>query len=109
MSKQLVFNYKGVDYTLEYTRKSVAAMEKQGFVANDITTKPMSILPELFAGAFIAHHRFVKREIIDEIFDKMTNKTELIGKLSEMYNEPIMTLINEPDEAEGNVSWTASW
>ena len=109
MSKQLMFNHKGVDYTLEYTRKSVAAMEKQGFVANDITTRPMSVLPELFAGAFIAHHRFVKREIIDEIFDKMTNKTELIGKLSEMYNEPIMTLINEPDEAEGNVSWTASW
>ena len=40
----------------------------------------------------------------------MTEKTELIGKLAEMYNEPIMTLVEEPDEkAEGNVSWTASW
>ena len=63
----------------------------------------------LFAGAFLANHRFVKQEVIDEIFSKMTNKSELIGKLAEMYNEPIMTLIDEPEDAEGNLDWTASW
>ena len=51
----------------------------------------------------------VKQDVIDEIFSKMTNKSELIGKLAEMYNEPIMTLIDEPEEAEGNLDWTPSW
>ena len=109
MSKQLKFTYQDRDYCLEYTRKSVELMEKNGFVATDIQTKPMTTLPTLFAGAFLANHRFVKQEVIDEIFSKMTNKSDLIGKLAEMYNEPIMTLINEPTEAEGNLDWTASW
>lgn len=109
MSKQLRFTYEGNEYTLEFTRKSIEQMEKSGFVVSDITTKPMTVLPALFAGAFLAHHRFVKKDIIDKIFAKLTNKTELIGKLAEMYNEPIMALMDEPEEAEGNVDWTASW
>lgn len=109
MSKQLKFTYQDKSYCLEYTRKSVEMMEKNGFVASDIKEKPMTTLPALFAGAFLANHRFVKEDVIDEIFSKMTNKTELIGKLAEMYNEPIMTLIDEPEEAEGNLDWTASW
>lgn len=109
MSKQLNFTYQSKDYCLEYTRKSVEMLEKSGFVASDIKDKPMTTLPALFAGAFLANHRFVKQEVIDEIFSKMTNKSELIGKLAEMYNEPIMTLIDEPEDAEGNLDWTASW
>ena len=109
MAKQITFVYDGKEYTLEFTRKSIETMEKQGFIASEITEKPMSTLPTLFAGAFLAHHKFVKRELIDEIFDKLTNKQELIGKLAEMYNEPILSLMDEPAEDEGNVKWGASW
>ena len=109
MSKQLNFNYKGTEYTLEFTRRTVAQMEREGFVADDLGTKPMTMLPTLFAGAFKAHHRYVKREVIDEIYSIMTNKAELIGKLSEMYNEPIMALIDEPTESAENLTWTPSW
>ena len=109
MSKQLNFEYKGIQYTLEYTRKSVEQMEREGFVADDIQSKPMSMLPTLFAGAFKAHHRWVTREVIDEIFSKMTNKGDLIGKLAEMYNEPIMALIDDPAESSENLTWTQSW
>jgi len=113
MAKQLVINdpVSGVTYTLEYTRKSVEMMEKQGFIADDVEKKPMTMLPALFAGAFLAHHRFVKREIIDNIYKKLTHKDKLIEKLVEMYNEPIMTLLTEPEQEgnEGNLSWTADW
>ena len=109
MNKQLRFTYQDKEYCLEYTRKTVEMMEKKGFVASDIENKPITVLPALFAGAFLANHRYVKQEIVDEIFSKMTNKQELIGKLAEMYNEPIMALVNEPDESEGNLDWTASW
>lgn len=109
MSKQLTFTYKDKSYTLEYTRKSVERMERNGFVASDMRDKPMTTLPALFAGAFFAHHPFVKKELIDEIFSKMTNKEELLSKLGELYNEPLNTLLDEPKEDEGNVDWTASW
>lgn len=110
MAKQIRFEYKGQEYILEFTRKSIEMMERQGFVASDIVEKPMTTLPALFAGAFLAHHRNVKKELIDEIFSKMTDKEELIRKLAEMYNEPIMALMDEPDpNDEGNVKWEASF
>lgn len=109
MAKQLKFRYQDKEYTLEFTRKTVAEMERKGFIADEVSEKPMSTLPELFRGAFLAHHRYAKPKIIDEIFDKMTNKEDLIGKLSEMYTEPILSLVEEPEEAEGNVDWTASF
>ena len=72
-------------------------------------TKPMTTLPTLFAGAFLANHRYIKQELVEEIYAKMTNKIELIGKLAEMYNEPILALVDEPEESEGNLDWTTSW
>ena len=74
MAKTITFNFEGTEYTLEFTRASVATLERQGFNINDIADKPLTTLPALFAGAFIAHHRFVKREVIDRIFEKITNK-----------------------------------
>lgn len=109
MAKQLTFTYDGKDYTLEFTRRTVAEMEKKGFIASDITDKPMTTLPALFAGAFLAHHRFVKGDIINDIYSKLTKKEDLIGKLAEMYNEPILALVEEPEKAEGNLDWTATW
>ena len=109
MAKQLNFTYDGKDYTLEFTRRTVAEMEKKGFIASDITEKPMTTLPALFAGAFLAHHRFVKEDIINDIYSKLTKKEDLIGKLAEMYNEPILALVEEPENAEGNLDWTATW
>lgn len=109
MSKQLRFEHNGKEYILEYTRKSVEQMERQGFIVSDINEKPMSTLPKLFAGAFIANHPHVSKNVVDDLFAKMTNRTELIGRLAEMYNEPIMTLVDEPEESEGNLNWTATW
>lgn len=109
MAKQLKFTYNEKDYVLEFTRRTVTEMEKKGFIATEVENKPMSTLPALFEGAFLAHHRFEKKETINAIFNRMTNKEELIGKLAEMYNEPIMALVEEPEESEGNVDWVASW
>lgn len=109
MAKKISFMYDGKDYTLEYTRKSIEIMERQGFNVNDISEKPMTTLPALFAGAFLAHHKWVKKDVIDEIYNRMENKQDLLQKLTEMYNEPIEALFEEPKESEGNVSWEASW
>ena len=59
MAKTINFNFEGEDYTLEFTRSSVATLEKQGFNIGDISDKPLTTLPTLFAGAFLAY-RFIK-------------------------------------------------
>lgn len=105
MAKQIRFEYEGTRYTLEFNRNVIRNMERRGFVVDDIQTKPMTVLPELFAGAFIMHHPYLKRDRIDQIYDKMTNRTKLIERLGEMYQEPLLAMLDEPEEHEGNVSW----
>lgn len=108
-AKQIIFTFEGKDYTLEFTRRSVKRMEDAGFVADQIGEKPMTMLPTLFAGAFLAHHPFVKQEVIDRIYAAMPNKSELVGKLADMYNEPIAALMDDPEESSEKVDWVASW
>lgn len=105
MAKKLDFTYNSKEYTLEYTRKSIETMERQGFVASEIAEKPMTVLPALFRGAFLANHPTAKRDVIDDIYSKLVDKQALIGKLVEMYNEPIEALMDDPEEDAGNVEW----
>ncbi len=106
--KQITFEYEGKEYTLEYTRNSVRTMERRGFVSDDISTKPMTVVPDLFAGAFLANHPQVKREKIDKIYDSLNGKQKLISALIEMYNDTIETLLGDEEDA-GNANWTPSW
>lgn len=111
MAKQLTFEYENKEYTLEFTRESVKQMEREGFVASDVVSKPMNTLPKLFAGAFKAHHRFdVKQKKIDEIFELFSNKQALIEKLAEMYAEPMETLMDDEAIDAGNaIKWDATF
>ncbi len=105
MSK-INLTYDKKEYVLEYNRQSVKTMESQGFVLEELTTKPMTMIPLLFSGAFIKNHSGkdgVKRKVIDEIFDELPDKTALMEALMEMYAETLSTLTE--DNSEGNVTW----
>ena len=109
MSKTIRVTYEGETYTLEYTRETISMMEKSGFRIQDVEDKPMSTLPSLFAGAFLAHHRKIKAGVISKIFEHMKDKEGLIAKLGEMYAEPLETLFDEPEDDEGNATWGADF
>lgn len=109
MAKQITITYNDNQYTLEFTRDTVQKLDRAGIVAQDIATKPMSVLPALFRGAFLAHHKNIKAETVDDIYAHMPNKEKLIELLVSMYNEPIETLFDEPEESEKNAQWEASW
>lgn len=105
MSTKITFSYGGKDYCLEYTKRSVKNMEDRGFVPAKIIEAPMTYLPELFAGAFLANHRFTDKKVIDEIFEAMGDKKQLVNALIEMYNEPINALTADADEGNA-IAWT---
>ncbi len=107
MATKITFTYDGKDYCLEYTRQTVKKMEERGFVASRIADAPMTILPDLFAGAFLANHRFVDRKVIDAIYGLMTEKRELVETLAKMYNEPIEALMADGDEGNG-IAWATN-
>jgi hypothetical protein len=111
MSKQISFEYKGKQYTLEYTRASVRYMEQtMGFNPNDVQDKLMTRLPQLFRGAFMAHHPDVKNKVIDAIYDTMDDKMGLFRCLFQMYNDPYNEMLQSPQGDKGNaVTWTANW
>ena len=105
MANKITFTYGGKVYVLEYTRKSVEEMERRGFVAEDVLTKPLTVLPELFASAFIANHRFTKRKLINEIFSKIDDKAGLVNSLAEMYSLVIDEFVDELEKNNSDVTW----
>lgn len=112
MSQKIEFEYEGTPYTLEYTARTVAAMERKGFDISAVDKRPMLLLPELFEGAFQAHHKNVSRKKVDEIFENIGDKQSLIQTLVAMYSEPIAKMVGVDDEAdddsEKKVTWTVS-
>ena len=105
MSK-INLTYEKKEYVLEYNRQSVKTMESQGFVLEELTTKPMTMIPLLFAGAFIKNHSGkdgAKRKVIDEIFEEIGDKTALMEALMEMYADTLGSLTES--NSEGNVTW----
>ena len=110
MAKTLTLTFEGKDYELEFTRETLKLMERNGFIGDDLVNKPMTMLPEFFAYAFQAHHKWdIKRKDIDRIFKATPNKGELLAKLVEMYREPLESLMEDPEVDEGNASWRAGF
>lgn len=102
MSK-INLTYDKKEYILEYNRQSVKTMESQGFVLEDLAAKPMTMIPLLFQGAFIKNHRGIKRNLMDEIFEEIGDKTALMEALMEMYAETLGSLTD--NNGEGNATW----
>lgn len=106
MSK-ISFEYNGEKYTLEYTRDSARALQLAGFDDTKIRTQELVMIPLLFKYSFMEHHPKIKGAVIDEIFDRLINKDDLITKLAEMYYATVTSLADEPEDS-GKVEWTVS-
>lgn len=112
MSKQIKITYMDKTYTLEFSKGSVRRMEQAGFDRTELAAKTMTMLPQLFAGAFIKNHALIDKKIPEKIYDLLPNKIDMLDKLTEMFEEPYNAMLEDPDPQEveaKNVSWTASW
>lgn len=105
MNKKIEFDYKNEHYVLEYNREGIAFIERQGFSINELSSKPMLMLPMAFSGLFFKNHKRVSQKTIDEIYDKFTNKDALVNSIAEMLSEAYSSLQDEPENNEGNIDW----
>lgn len=111
MSK--VINLTSVDgdvYELTFTRESAEATERAGFeVAEYLDRKGLlKNSRKLFEGAFIAHNRgHYNRRVVDNLYNSIGNKEELMCALLEMYLETTQSLIGNVEEEKGakNATW----
>ena len=110
MSTKITITYKQKDYDLEYSRTTAAQIEDQGFSLDQLTEKPVKMIPLLFYGAFLKHNRGIKRQLVDEIFENLVNKAGdngddgIIAILAEMYAETVQTLTDSQAVDEGNAA-----
>ena len=91
---------EGREYTLEFSRRTVAKTEQAGLDVNQLESKSMTMIPLLFWGAFIMHHPHMTKEQTDKIlFDGLggLNEDEM-AYLGKLYAAPLQTLIASEDK-----------
>lgn len=105
MANAVTFTYKNTNYTLDFDRNTAVLLEQQGFKVDEVGDKPNTYIPMLFYYSFAKYHRGIKRNLVDEIFEIMPKKSELIKALIELYLETGNSLFDEPEGDEGNLTW----
>lgn len=107
MSKKIEFEHDSKKYTLEFTRRTIREMENEGFRIDELSNRPMTLLPELFIGAFKCHHPYLKRKDVLAMFEEMSDRRSLLEALTDMYQEPIQAIFDEQNDPK-NVKWTVT-
>ena len=112
MSTKITVTYKKQDYVLEFSRNTAKQIEAQGFILDQLTDKPATMIPLLVYGAFMKNNRGIKRDLVDEIYDNIVGKIGsdgeegFINTLGEMYAETVTSLMGDNPVDEGNA---ATW
>lgn len=107
MAKTITLEFEKEKYTLELDRSAVKYLEDQGFIADDITKKPVTMIPMLFYAAFKKHNTGIKRKTVEAIYEDLQDKDSLVSALIEMYIEPVEAMFDS--NVEGNATWGKSW
>lgn len=107
MAKQLNFSYNGKDYTLYFTRRTASETEKtlvsNGIGISKAEDASLSLMYELFSGAFLAQHRGTDRRLKDEMFNKL-NLEDWGPALIELYTD-----VYNGGEDAGEITLTKNW
>lgn len=106
MAKNIVFEYEGESYKLEYNEASIRDLEKNyGVTISDFESLKLSMLLDMFAVSMKMHHPGVKFAKAKEIFESFGDKEGLFAALVEMYADAVSAVLSEPAEGKAT-SWT---
>ena len=104
-SKLIIKDKDGNRYELEFNSRVVKNMERRGFKID--TDFPVTMIDDLFLGAFQMHHKGVTPERAKEIWKFQKGKDELLGILTKLYMKPLEDMMAEDtaEEDDGNPTW----
>jgi len=105
-SKIVIKDEKGISYTLEFNARVVKNLERRGFKID--TDYPLTMVEDLFLGAFQMHHKGIDPERVKNIWKFQTRKDELLGALIKIYMMPLEDLMGEEKE-EGETEENPTW
>jgi hypothetical protein len=108
-----VINFHSPDgkdtYELTFTRDSVEMTERNGFQIGEYTQMKnlLTNSKALFYGAFIARNRGIKRKVVDEMFQHIEEKEDLMGILLKMFMDASKSLLatDTEDKNAKNATW----
>lgn len=99
-SKSITIEHNEKKYKLEFTKDTVRSTERRGFEINKVLDFPAVNIPLLVHGAFLANHKWLSQDMVDEIYESIPEQSEFINKLIEMYNEPLMEMMGLGEGAD---------
>lgn len=106
--EKILIEYKDKEYTLAYSRKTVKAIEGMGYVGEELTRKPQTMVELLFWGAFFRYHHWMTKDMAMEIYETLTDRVNLISTLIKMYNATGDYLFDtDSEDTEKKANWTA--
>ena len=97
-SKLSLKDKEGNVYTLEFNARVVKSMERKGFKID--TDYPLTMIDELFLGAFQMHHKGIMPERAKAIWKQQSKKDELLGALIKLYMKPLEDMMGDGQEDE---------
>ncbi len=106
MAKTLKITFEDKEYTLGYSRRTIAALEDQGLDISEVEGKPMSDMLLFITGAFKLHHNYMTQDQIVEIIKNLEDKDGFVGALIELYKEAIDSIYGEPKKSSKNAKWS---
>ena len=89
---------EGNVYTLEFNARVVKNMERKGFKID--TDFPLTMIDELFLGAFQMHHKGIMPDRAKAIWKQQSKKDELLGALIKLYMKPLEDMMSDEQEDE---------
>ena len=97
----------GTVYKLDFDKESVMWAEDHGLVIDDINTKTMSVMSNLFFFAFRKHHpNMTKIQTNRIMFDEMGGlPVEVLERLTQLYTVNYNALV-QTEETAKNSKWT---
>lgn len=94
----IISDREGNKYTLEYNARVVKNMERKGFKLD--SDYPLTMVDDLFLGAFQMHHKNIMPERAKEIWQYQKKKDDLLSVLIQLYMKPLEDLMRD-DQVEG--------
>ena len=86
-------------YTLEFSRTTVRQAENSGFSVENIISKPLSAVYDLWYYAFLKNHPRIGRVRADELLDKLGGvyalPEGLLERLIDLYKAPFVVFNDE--------------